>query len=125
MSQRVRKEEEWMRLVIERHLSCAVNKNDYGSRGSMYDLRVGAPDNPEYAIECVQDTCDAVYRWMPACGHGVHGGESHFRHDRGVGGSLELQTFSATTQTATDAFIFRWPSRAEWSIRQERILRTG
>ena len=52
------------RLVIERHLSRAVQRNDDGSRDSMYDLRVGAPGSAEFAIECVQNTCpEAMLVW--------------------------------------------------------------
>jgi hypothetical protein len=73
MSHRVRKEEEWARLVIERHLNRAVHKNDDGSQESMYDLRVGPPDNPEYAIECVQNTCpDSVRVWKKGSETGPH-----------------------------------------------------
>lgn len=73
MSDRVRKEEEWARLVIERHLGRTVNKNDDGSRNSMYDLRIGSPESPEFAIECVQNTCtDSVRVWKKGPAKGSH-----------------------------------------------------
>jgi len=71
MSHGVRIEEEWARLVIERHLGRTVHKNDDGSRDSMYDLRIEPPDSAELAIECVQNTCpDSVRVWKkgPATG---------------------------------------------------------
>jgi hypothetical protein len=64
VSNRIREEEEWAGRVVETYLGCPVHKNDDGSRDSMYDLRVGTPDDPEIAIECVQNTCpDSVRVW--------------------------------------------------------------
>jgi hypothetical protein len=36
-------------------LGCTVERNDDGSKASLYDLRVGPADRPEIAIECVRD----------------------------------------------------------------------
>lgn len=55
MATKLRPEEEWARKVIERHLGCAVERNDDGSKPSMYDLRVGLEATPDIAIECVRD----------------------------------------------------------------------
>jgi hypothetical protein len=45
--------EEWARRIVEKELGRTVVINDDGSAPSMYDLRVGPPDAPEVAIECV------------------------------------------------------------------------
>jgi hypothetical protein len=45
--------EEWARRIVEKSLNRAVVINDDGSASGMYDLRVGPPDSPEVAIECV------------------------------------------------------------------------
>ena len=45
--------EEWARRIVEKELKRNVVINDDGSRPGMYDLRIGAADAPEIAIECV------------------------------------------------------------------------
>lgn len=45
--------EEWARRIIEHELGRIVALNDDNSKAGMYDLRIGAPDTPEIAIECV------------------------------------------------------------------------
>jgi hypothetical protein len=45
--------EEWARRIIEHELGRSVALNDDNSKAGMYDLRVGASDTPEIAIECV------------------------------------------------------------------------
>lgn len=45
--------EEWARRIVEKELSRTVVINDDGSAPGMYDLRVGPPDAPEVAVECV------------------------------------------------------------------------
>ncbi len=46
--------EQYAQQVISRVLKREVFINDDGSKDGMYDLRVGEPDNPEIAIECVR-----------------------------------------------------------------------
>jgi hypothetical protein len=61
---RKRPEEEWAAKVITRHLGRIVDRNDDGSKASMYDLRVGSEDAPEIVIECVRDIDkDAITVW--------------------------------------------------------------
>ena len=45
--------EEWARRIIENELGRSVALNDDNSTAGMYDLRIGASDTPEIAIECV------------------------------------------------------------------------
>jgi hypothetical protein len=45
--------EEWARRIIENELRRSVAHNDDNSKAGMYDLRIGASDTPEIAIECV------------------------------------------------------------------------
>jgi hypothetical protein len=45
--------EEWARRIIENELGRSVALNDDNSKAGMYDLRIGATDTPEIAIECV------------------------------------------------------------------------
>jgi hypothetical protein len=45
--------EEWARRIIENELGRSVDLNDDNSKAGMYDLRIGAADTPEIAIECV------------------------------------------------------------------------
>lgn len=45
--------EEWARRIIESKLGRRVALNDDNSKAGMYDLRIGAPERPEIAIECV------------------------------------------------------------------------
>jgi hypothetical protein len=45
--------EECARQILERSLSKTVVLNDDGSAPGMYDLRVGPPNAPEIAIECI------------------------------------------------------------------------
>lgn len=45
--------EEWARRILQNELRCAVNINDDGSKPGMYDLRIGAVEAPDVAIECV------------------------------------------------------------------------
>jgi hypothetical protein len=45
--------EEFARRIIEKELKRAVVKHDDNSAPGMYDLRIGPPDAPEIAIECV------------------------------------------------------------------------
>lgn len=59
---KTRPEEEWASRVIGRHLSCAVERNDDGSKVSMYDLRVGPEDQPQIAIKCVRDIDEKAIR---------------------------------------------------------------
>ena len=45
--------EEWARRIIQKELGQTVSINDDGSTPGMYDLRIGPPDMPDVAIECV------------------------------------------------------------------------
>jgi hypothetical protein len=45
--------EELARRIIESELGRSVALNDDNSKAGMYDLRIGAPERPEIAIECV------------------------------------------------------------------------
>jgi hypothetical protein len=45
--------EEMARRIIAREIRRVVVLHDNGSRPSMYDLRVGPPEAPEIAVECV------------------------------------------------------------------------
>ena len=45
--------EEFARRIVENELKRAVVINDDGSAPGMYDLRIGPPDAPKVAIECV------------------------------------------------------------------------
>lgn len=52
--------EEWARRIVEKEVGRTVVINDDGSAPSMYDLRVGPPDAPEVAIECI-GAVDPIY----------------------------------------------------------------
>jgi hypothetical protein len=45
--------EPWAQQIIEKELNRPVVVHDDGSQASMYDLRIGAVEAPEVAIECV------------------------------------------------------------------------
>jgi hypothetical protein len=45
--------EEWARRIVQKELGQTVFINDDGSTPGMYDLRIGPPDIPDVAIECV------------------------------------------------------------------------
>lgn len=45
--------ERWAQQIIEKELDCPVVVHDDGSQPSMYDLRIGAAEAPDVAIECV------------------------------------------------------------------------
>jgi hypothetical protein len=45
--------ERWVQQIIEKELNCPVVVHDDGSQPSRYDLRIGAVEAPEVAIECV------------------------------------------------------------------------
>jgi hypothetical protein len=45
--------ERWAQQIIEKELDCPVVVHDDGSQPSMYDLRIGAVEAPDVAIECV------------------------------------------------------------------------
>ena len=45
--------ERWAQHIIEKELDCPVVVHDDGSQPSMYDLRIGAVEAPDVAIECV------------------------------------------------------------------------
>lgn len=45
--------EEWARRIVEKELGRDVIINDDNSALGMYDLRIGPPDLPEVAIECI------------------------------------------------------------------------
>lgn len=60
MGTRKRAEEEWARRIVEKELKRTVVINDDGSAPSMYDLRIGPPDAPEVAIECIR-AVDPIY----------------------------------------------------------------
>ena len=45
--------EQWAQQVIEKQLNRSVFIHDDGSQPSMYDLRIGAVEAPDVAIECV------------------------------------------------------------------------
>lgn len=45
--------ERWAQQILERELDCPVVVHDDGSQPSMYDLRIGAAEAPDFAIECV------------------------------------------------------------------------
>lgn len=57
--------EEWARRILEKELKRKVDLNDDNSAPGMYDLRVGPPDAPELAIECVE-AIDRIWikAWM-------------------------------------------------------------
>ncbi len=46
--------EEWAKEIIQHELGLPVVLNDTGKEPGMYDLRIGAPDAPEVAIECIR-----------------------------------------------------------------------
>lgn len=52
--------EEWARRIVEKELGQTVLINDDGSTQGMYDLRIGLPDIPDVAIECV-GAVDSVF----------------------------------------------------------------
>ena len=45
--------ERWAQQIIGKELNCPVVVHDDGSQPSMYDLRIGAVNAPDVAIECV------------------------------------------------------------------------
>jgi len=45
--------ERWAQQIIEKELDCPVVVHGDGSQPSMYDLRIGAVEAPDVAIECV------------------------------------------------------------------------
>ena len=45
--------EDWARRIVQNALNRDVRIHDDNSQPSMYDLRIGPPDAPEVAIECV------------------------------------------------------------------------
>jgi hypothetical protein len=45
--------EEWARRIVQNELGQVVEVNDNGSAASMYDLRIGSADAPDFAIEVV------------------------------------------------------------------------
>ena len=51
--------ERWAQQIIEKELDRPVAVHDDGSQPSMYDLRIGAVEAPDVAIECV-GAVDAV-----------------------------------------------------------------
>jgi hypothetical protein len=52
--------EEWARRIVEKEMGRTVLINDDNSAPGMYDLRIGPPDTPEVAIECV-GAVDSVF----------------------------------------------------------------
>ena len=46
-------DERWAQQIIEKELNRPVVVHDDGSQRSMYDLRIGAVEGPDVAIECV------------------------------------------------------------------------
>jgi hypothetical protein len=46
--------ERWAQQAIEKELNCRAVVHDDGSQPSMYDLRIGAVEAPDVAIECVR-----------------------------------------------------------------------
>lgn len=52
--------EEWARRIVQKELAQAVSINDDGSAPGMYDLRIGPPEMPDIAIECV-GAVDSTY----------------------------------------------------------------
>jgi hypothetical protein len=52
--------EQWAQQIIEKELNCPVVVHDDGSQPSMYDLRIGAVEAPDVAIECV-GAVDSVF----------------------------------------------------------------
>jgi hypothetical protein len=46
-------EEEWARRIVEKELGRSVELHDDNSKPGMYDLRIGPPDAPDLALECV------------------------------------------------------------------------
>jgi hypothetical protein len=71
MPARIRQDEAWAKLVIEKHLGQPIQQNDDGSRGGMYDLRLGPEDYPAVAIECVKDAdCGSMRVWKKGPNHG-------------------------------------------------------
>jgi hypothetical protein len=46
-------DERWAQQIVENELNCQVVVHDDNSQPSMYDLRIGAVEAPEVAIECV------------------------------------------------------------------------
>ena len=53
MGTRIREEEERARQIIARVLCKPVVQHDDGTQDGMYDLRIGPPESPESAIECI------------------------------------------------------------------------
>jgi hypothetical protein len=45
--------EDWARLILQQKLRRVVVPNDDGGAPGIYDLRIGPPDAPEVAIECI------------------------------------------------------------------------
>jgi hypothetical protein len=52
--------ERWAQQIIEKELNRPVVIHDDGSQPSMYDLRIGAVESPDVAIECV-GAVDSVF----------------------------------------------------------------
>jgi hypothetical protein len=52
--------EQWAQQIIEKELNRRVVVHDDGSQPSMYDLRIGAVEAPDVAIECV-GAVDSVF----------------------------------------------------------------
>ena len=63
--------ERWVQQILEKELNCPVVVHDDGSQPSMYDLRVGAVEAPDVAIECV-GAVDSVFTetWNVGPGRG-------------------------------------------------------
>lgn len=63
--------EQWAQQIIKKVLDCPVVVHDDGSQPSMYDLRIGAVEAPEVAIECV-GAVDSVFTetWNVGPGRG-------------------------------------------------------
>ena len=52
--------ERWAQQIIQKELNRPVVIHDDGSQPSMYDLRIGAVEAPDVAIECV-GAVDSVF----------------------------------------------------------------
>jgi hypothetical protein len=64
-------DERWAQQIIEKELDCTVAIHDDNSQPHMYDLRIGAVEAPDVAIECVGAVdSDFTETWKRGPGRG-------------------------------------------------------
>jgi hypothetical protein len=54
MKEQITTMENWAQQIVQRELCLPVDINDTGKEPGMYDLRIGNPNAPEVAIECIR-----------------------------------------------------------------------